>query len=158
VKKIIFFFALIILFAVFSVQAQQKPGIKYPPQPVQTAPQIQPAPTPQYDNLITVEDEATGSYLIFSPLTGEYKFIRCSDSSAMSGKGKVKIDGCAVYLEDVQPSRSVLASVNKCTQEGKAAIEQFPLKDSPYEILEIKAYLSDSNMRDNTQSCQQQTK
>jgi hypothetical protein len=157
VKKITFIFALIILLAVFSAQAQQKPGIKYPPQPVQTAPSIQPAPTPEYDNSITVEDDATGTFLVFSPLSGKYKFFRCSEGSAiavMSGTGKVKIDGCAVSLEDVQASHSVLASVNKCTQEGKAAIEQFPVKDSPYDVLEIKAYLSDANMRDNTQSCQ----
>ena len=155
-KKVTFIFAVLILFAVMSVQAQQKPGIKYPPQPVQQPPQIQPAPTPQYDNSITVEDDATGNFLVFDPNSGKYKFFRCSEGSAisvMSGTGKVKINGCAIDLEDVQQSHSVLASVNKCTQEGKAAIEQFTVKDRPYDVLEIKAYLSDSNMRDNTQSC-----
>jgi hypothetical protein len=151
VKKIIFIFSLLILFAALTVQAQQKPGIKYPPQPAQPEPQIQ--PSPQYDNTITIQDEATGSFFVFSPLTGIYKFYQCSDASSMSGTGKVKIDGCAIYLEDVQPSHSVLASVDKCTQVGKAAIEQFPVKDRPYEVLEIKAYLSDTDMRDNTQSC-----
>jgi hypothetical protein len=151
VKKITFIFSWVILLAAFSVQAQQITGVKT----VQPVPQIQPAqPPPQFDNLITVEDEATGSFLVFSPLSGEYKFFRCSDGVGMSGKGKVKIDGCAIYLEDVQPSHRVLVSVNQCAQEGKAAIERFALKDRPYEVLEIKAYLSDSNMRDNTQSCQ----
>lgn len=155
-KKISFNFAMIILFAVFSVQAQQKPGIKTAP-PVQPPPSIQPAPTLEYDNSITIEDDATGSFLVFSPLSGKYKFFRCTEGgpiAVMSGTGKVKIDGCAISLEDVQAAHSVLASVNKCTQEGKAALEQFAVKDRPYDVLEIKAYLSDANMRDNTQSCQ----
>jgi hypothetical protein len=153
-KRITFILALLILFAAIAAQAQQKTGIQSSPKPLQPAPQIQPPPTPQYDNLITLEDDTTGSFLIFSPLSGQYKFFRCSDAAAMSGVGKVKIDGCAIYLEDVQPSRSVLASVNKCTQEGKAAIEQFTVKESPYDVQEIKSYISDNNMRDSTQSCQ----
>jgi hypothetical protein len=153
-KNIAFIFAFIILFAAFSVQAQQTTGIK-------TAPQIQPAPTPEYDNSITLEDDETGIFLVFSPLSGKYKYFRCSGGSPiamMSGTGTVKIDGCSVYLEDVQPSHSVLASVNKCTQEGKAAIEQFALKDSPYDVMEIRAYISDADMRDNTLNCQPKKK
>jgi hypothetical protein len=170
-KKVATILSLVILFAALSVQAQQKTRVKPTPspKPVEPAPQpapfdqaqskpVEPAPQPaqpvqQFDNLITVEDEATGSFIVFNPLAGEYKFFRCSDGTAMSGIGKVKIDGCAIYLEDVQPSRRVLISVNQCAQEGKAAVERFAVKDNPFAVVEIKAYLSDNNMRDNTQSC-----
>jgi hypothetical protein len=150
-KKVATILSLVILFAALSVQAQQKTAVKptAEPKPVEPAPQ----PVQQFDNLITVEDEATGSFIVFSPLAGEYKFFRCSDGTAMSGIGKVKIDGCAIYLEDVQPSHRVLISVNQCAQEGKAAVERFAVKDNPFAVVEIKAYLSDNNMRDNTQSC-----
>lgn len=152
-KKVTLIFSLFILLVALSAQAQQLPGIKHPPV---ITPDPQAGPVIQYDNTITVEDDASGYFLIFNPISGSYKFSRCSEGTAinvMSGTGKVKIDGCSVSLEDVQPSRTVLVSVNKCTQEGKAAIEQFSVKDRPLDILEIKEYLSDSNMRDNTRSC-----
>jgi hypothetical protein len=170
-KKVATILSLVILFAVMSVQAQQQPRVKPTPspKPVEPAPQpapfdqaqsksVEPAsqpvqPVPQVDNLITVEDEATGSFIIFNPLAGEYKFFRCSDGAAMSGFGKVKINGCSIFLEDVQLSHRVLISVNQCDQEGKAAIERFAVKDSPFAVVEIKAFLTDRNMRDNTQSC-----
>jgi hypothetical protein len=143
-KKITVILSLIVLMGAVSVQAQK--GSTITPNPL-------PSITPQYDNLITVEDETTGSYLVFHVPSGEYKFIRCSDGAAMSGVGKVKIDGCAIYLEDVQQDHRVLASVNQCAQEGKAAIERFAVKGQPFAVQELKEYLSDNNMRDNTQSC-----
>jgi hypothetical protein len=160
VKKIGFIFAMIILFAVFSVQAKQKTGIITAP-PVRQQPSIQPAPTPEYDNAITLEDDATGTYLVISPLSGKYKYFQCNGGSPialMSGTAKVRIDGCTIYVEDVQASHSVLATLNKCTQEGKAAIEQYSMKDRPYDVQVIKSYISDSNMRDNTLSCQTEKK
>ena len=150
-KKITAILSLVLLFAVMSVQAQLKTGVKPAPQPKP----IEPAPQPvqQFDNLISVEDNATGRYIVFSPLSGEYKFFGCSDGTELSGIGKVKISGCSIFLEDLQPSQRVLISVNQCDQEGKASIERFAVKDNPFAVVEIKAYFSDSNMRDNTQSC-----
>ena len=165
-KKITAILSLVLLFAVMSVQAQQKTRVKPTPSPKPVEPAPQPAPfdTPQeapanraqeasFDNLISIEDAATGSYLVFSPLSGEYKFSRCSDGAEMSGVGKVKIDGCSIFLEDLQPSHRVVASVNQCDQEGKASVERFAVKDNPFAVVEIKAYFSDSNMRDNTLNC-----
>lgn len=101
---------------------------------------------------ITVEDDATGNYLAFNPRTGNYKFFRCHDEMTMSGIGIVKIDGCAIYFEDVQDHLRVLASVNSCTQEGKAAVEKFPFGKDPFDET-VQEYLSDKNLRDNTLSC-----
>ena len=108
---------------------------------------------PPTESWISVEDTASGNFLVFSPLTGAYKFIRCRDGVAMSGLGIVKIDGCAIYLEDVQEDHRVLASVNICAQEGKAAVEIFSPAKLGIQGEAVKEYLSDENMRDNTLSC-----
>ena len=71
----------------------------------------------------------------------------------MSGLGIVKIDGCSIYLEDVQEDHRVLASVNQCAQEGKAAVEKFSFSKIGVEGETVKEYLTDENMRDNTLSC-----
>jgi hypothetical protein len=39
--------------------------------------------------------------------------------------GFVKVDGCMIQLEDVQAEHRIVASVNECTQEGKAIVEKF---------------------------------
>ncbi len=138
-KRNILFFAMITLLMVASVSAQEK---------FTTASSDL---TTQSD-LITVQDDSTGNYLIFSISSGEYKFIRCKDQFALSGIGKVKVSGCLVTLEAVKTDRRVLATVDECTQTAKAsitltsAIPQLTIQPS-------KELLSDADMRDSTTDC-----
>lgn len=120
----------------------------------QTKPIIQPADPPiKVAHEITIEDDSTGSYLIFDPTTGEYRFNRCSDGAFLEGFGKVKVSGCTLSLEVSGRDRRVLATVDECTQEAKAAVEIFAPALGPANTKPLKEFLSDKNMRDNNLSC-----
>lgn len=120
----------------------------------QTKPVIQPADPPiKVAHEITIEDDSTGSYLIFDPNTGEYRFNRCSDGAFLEGFGKIKVSGCTLSLEVSGRDRRVLASVDECTQEAKAAVEVFTPVLGPATTKPLKEFLSDKNMRDNNLSC-----
>src|SRR5215212_11673349 len=134
-KKLSLMFAMLFLIAGVSVKAQD-------------------------NELVTVQDDATNSFLVFNLRSGDYKFIRCGDQSVLYGIGKVTVSGCNVYMEDVGTNKRVLASVNICEQEGKAAVEVFeapPVKDSlkspTIASTPMKEYLKDSSMKDNVQDC-----
>ena len=139
-KKLCFVCAMVILLAGVSVQAQKKSAPKPLP------------PIIQLDNII-IEDDASGNFLIIAPTTGEYKFHRCSDGFTMSGVGVVRLDGCAVSFEDNEADHRVLASVNLCTQEGKALVERFGPVLSNAAFDPLKEMLSDKSLGDNTLSC-----
>ncbi|MFY9608614.1 MAG: hypothetical protein WAU45_08375 [Blastocatellia bacterium] len=141
-RKLILFCAMILLVTGVSVQAQKERA----PKPISP-------PIIEFDHNISVEDDATGSFLVFDPNTGAYKFHRCSDGFAMDGIGFVKVDGCAVYLEDMQVDHRVLVSVNECAQEAKAAVETFAPTPVPLGFTPVKEYMSDRDMRDNSLSC-----
>jgi hypothetical protein len=95
---------------------------------------------------LSIEDDVTGSFLVFDKGTGAYTFTRCSDGLTISGVGVVKVDGCMISLENTQPGHSVAASVNECGQEAKAIVEQF----SP---VPFKVFFSDQNMSNNLLTC-----
>jgi hypothetical protein len=126
----------------------------------QTKPILQPVDTPpiKFDHEITIEDDSTGSYLMFDPNTGEYRFNRCSDGAFLSGFGKVKVNGCAITLEVSARDRRVLATVDECTQVAKAAVEIFAPVLGPANTKPLKEFLSDKDMRNNTLSCVPQQK
>ena len=111
---------------------------------------IQPtAPPVRFDRQITIEDDSTGSFLVLDPNSGEYKFYRCSDGVSMSGFGKVTINGCEISFEDSSLDRRVLASINECRQNAKAAVEVFESANAKT----MKEFLSDTDMRNNELSC-----
>src|SRR5690349_6845638 len=116
---------------------------------------ISPKPLPiQFDHDLVVEDDATSSFLIINPTSGAYKFIRCSDGFELSGVGTVTINGCAISFEDLTAGRRVLASIDDCTQQAKAAVSVFlqPGTGANSDVA-LKQTLSDTDMRDNTMSC-----
>src|SRR6185503_6867519 len=82
-------------------------------------------PPIQFDQTISVQDDLTGNFLVFSTGTGKYFFTRCSDGFTLGGVGFVKVDGCMIQLEDLQAGHRVVASVNECAQQGKAIVEKF---------------------------------
>lgn len=104
---------------------------------------------------ITIEDDATASYLVFNPVTGVYKFYQCSDGFSISGTGVVKVNGCSIQLEDLQTGRRVLVSVDECAQVAKASVSTFPtvgLRNATNDLAR-KITLADQNMRDNELNC-----
>jgi hypothetical protein len=115
-------------------------------------------PTPKppiilFDHDINIEDDATANVLIIDPMSGEYRFHRCSDDFTLTGFGVVKIRGCGITFEDLTPGRRVLASIDECTQQSKAIVETFALIGSRTDVTTVKESLGDTNMRDNTLSC-----
>jgi|ERR1044072_2735326 hypothetical protein len=138
-KRHVLFFATIALLMVASVSAQEK---------FTTASNDLPAQS----ELITVQDDRTGNYLVFSITNGEYKFIRCKDQFALSGFGKVKVTGCSVTLEDIKTDRRVLASIDECTQTAKASIT-LASPTPRFDTQPVKELLTDVDMRDSTTDC-----
>jgi len=104
---------------------------------------------------ITVEDDATASYLVFNPVTGVYKFYQCSDGFSISGTGVIKVSGCSIQLEDIRTGRRVLASVDECAQVAKASVSTFALVNQlgTADNVTRKITLTDPDMRDNERNC-----
>jgi hypothetical protein len=137
-KRYVLFFALITCMIVASVSAQDKLVIG-------------PNDLPSQSELITIQDDSTGNYLIFNITSGEYKYIRCENQTGLSGIGKAKVDGCLITFEDIEQDRRVVASVDECTQVAKASITlvQFSTADTK----PAKELLSDTDMRNSTTDC-----
>ena len=85
----------------------------------------------------SIQDDASGDYLLFNTFTGDYKFVRCkTDTFTMIGRGEIKRVGCDVTLHD---DSRVNASFDRCNiapkNNGKATIKRqqpdttFVLKD-----------------------------
>lgn len=147
-KKLILMGAMIVLAAAGSVQAQKEIKPIGPPIP--------------FDQTISIEDDANGSFLVFSTGTGKYQYTRCSDGFTMSGAGVVKVSGCSIFLEDLQADHRVVASINECDQQAKALVEKFaPVSISPnttvafttFDVQPFKATLIDQNMSNNLLDC-----
>jgi len=106
---------------------------------------------------LSIEDDATGSFLVFDKGTGGYTFTRCSDGFTISGVGVVKVDGCAITLEATQSDHRVAASIDECTQQAKAVFEKFApagiSPNNPPTVAPFKAFLSDLNMSNNRMDC-----
>ena len=117
---------------------------------------IQPVgPPTALSHEITIEDDASASYLIFDPATGVYKFYQCSDGFSLSGTGVIKVNGCSIQLEDMQTGRRVLASVDDCTLVAKASVSTFALvgQRNTTDSIARKITLADPDMRDNEMNC-----
>jgi hypothetical protein len=118
-------------------------GIVAPPPPPP------PPPPPADPGLINIQSDADGSFLIFSTLTGEFKFYHCADGASIGGVGLVKIDGCNVYFEALQKTYRIVASVNVCDQAGKAAVEMYGAAGAVI----MQEFMNDGNLLDNTTQC-----
>jgi hypothetical protein len=118
-------------------------------------------PRPSSQSL-SIQDDASGNFLVFDTGSGAYTFTRCSDGFTLSGLGLVKVDGCSISLEDVQVGHRVMASIDECTQSAKAVVQKFAAfsgaSDNPggvagFESKPFKALLSDVNMGNNLLDC-----
>lgn len=103
---------------------------------------------------VVLQDDKSGDHLEFSIPTGEYKFESCNEKLAISGQGKVSVNGCKVDLQDFSDTRRVVAEVDLCSAVGKADIvfvNEFSTigqKDAPAEFI-----VSDLNTRDSAFDC-----
>lgn len=140
---------MVLLAAAGSVQAQ-----KGPPGPIGP---------PTFDQKLNVEDDKTGSFFVFDTGSGNYTFTRCIDGYTLSGVGVVRVDGCAIHIEDVQAMHRVAVSIDECGQLAKGLVETFltfttkgkkPVFDNrPL----FREFLGDSNMGNNLMDCAQKT-
>lgn len=143
-RKISLLFAIIVLLAGVSVQAQRK-SIK---------PGIQPIPPPTSMKVLIQSEEGEG-YFIFNPTTGDYWCNLCEYDYELNGtKGQGKIDGCNVYFNVIEDGYSMFASANICEQQGKCAIQITKMPGVNFEIEPINEYWSDSDMRNNQAQCE----
>jgi hypothetical protein len=111
-------------------------------------------PEPEGFGEVIIQNDADGSFLLIDTSTGDYKFLHCEDGFAMGGTGLLKIDGCSLYFEDMKIDHRVLASMNMCDMEGKAAIEVFAVgRKRKTGAATMQEFITDSNLRDNTTLC-----
>jgi hypothetical protein len=140
-KKLILVSVIAVFVAAASAEAQKPEGYLGPP----------------FHEGTNIEDDTTGSSLVFDMRTGAYTFIRCSDGLKIEGVGVVKVDGCTVSFQDTQADHRVAASLNECAQEGKAVVETFgsvkPSQNGGLGSTPFKVFLLDSNMGNNLMDC-----
>lgn len=118
------------------------------------AQRIQPRPVPK-PQLMTVQDDANGNFLIFEMTSGEYKFIRCRDGATLSGYGLVKETPEGDYtFEHIQPDRKVVLYCNMTTHEGKGYVETYSRVIWRYDIEPISESLYDSDMNNSVPDCE----
>ena len=140
-RRLVLVLAIITLVAGISVQAQKK----------SIGPRIQP---PIWETaMVTMQDDNGGGYLVFDPMTGDYKCNLCEYGYLLEGKGEVKIDGCNIYFSEVEQGYRIFASVNMCDHQAKCAIEVFSLPKVGFDIEPIKEDWSDADMRDSKADC-----
>lgn len=140
-RKLGLLFALIVMLAGVSVQAQK--GFR---------PRISP-PTPEPSKKIVLQDDNGGGYLVFDPMSGVYECKLCEYGYVLSGTGRAEIDGCSVYFSDIQEGYRIFASLNMCDHQAKAVIEIFSLKDLGFDIEPMSESWSDTDMQDDTGDC-----
>jgi hypothetical protein len=136
-KRVVFITMSAILLFSFSVFAQK----------------IQPRPVPK-PQLMTVQDDVSGSFLVFEMTSGEYKFIRCKDGAVLTGYGLVKETAEGDYtFEHIQPDRRLTFWCNMTTHEGKGYVETFSRVTLRYDTEPINEPLYDSYMDDSVADC-----
>jgi len=139
-RKTSLLLAIIVLLASVSAQAQK--------------PRLQPAPIgPPVKNVLSVQDQEGGGYLVFDVLTGSFKCNMCEYKLAFSGKGQVKVDGFNVYLSAVTESYEIFVSLNVWDRQGKAVMEIYQSPDGTTDLQPIREFWTDLNIDDNSKDC-----
>lgn len=108
-KKISLLFAVIVLLAGVSVQAQKR---RSGPQPI----------GPPITQSLSVQDQEGGGFIVFDLSTGDFKCNMCEYKYAFGGTGKVQIDGFNVSLSAVTDTCQVFVTVNMWDRQGKAVV------------------------------------
>ena len=139
-RRTIIQIAILFLLASVSAQAQK--------------PRLQPAPIgPPVKNLLSVQDQEGGGYLLFDVVTGDFKCNMCEYNFAFGGTGQVKVDGFNVYLSAVTDGYQIFVSLNVWDRQGKAVMEVYQSPDDKLDIQPIREFWTDLNIDDNSLDC-----
>lgn len=140
-RKISLLFAIIVLLAGVSVQAQKRSG----PQPI----------GPPIPKQISIQDQDGGGFMVFDLSTGEFKCEMCEYNYGFSGPGQVKIDGFNVYLSAVTDTYEVFVTVNLWDRQAKAVMEVYSLtgRTDVTTTEGIREFWTDLNIDNNTLNC-----
>lgn len=143
-RKISLLFAIIVLLAGVSVQAQKKRG----PTPIGP-------PAPKF---LTVQDQDGGGFIVFDLSTGEFKCNMCEYKYAFSGPGDVKINGFDVSLSAVTDKYQVFVTVNMWDRVAKAVMYVPSSSDTGLAVdmnggEGIQEFWTDLNIDNNTLNC-----
>lgn len=110
--------------------------------------------TPPMNELIVLQDDGSGGFLMFDPNTGAYKIQMCKSGYAWEGTGQIKIDGPSIFLSVVQPGCRMFVVVDMLGHQGKSTVDLFKEPKSAYPLIEpIYEEWSDSDMRDSKMDC-----
>ena len=135
-KKLSILFALAVMLAGASVQAQK----------------IQPVPPPA-KKIYSVQDQDGSGYIWFNVVTGEFACNMCEYGFTFEGKGEVKVDGFNVYFGTLTDSYQMFVSVNVWDRQGKAVIEVFQSPGGRADIEPIQEFWTDLNISNNSMTC-----
>lgn len=133
--------AMIVMLASVSVQAQKKSA------------QGRLAPPTFQPQQVIIQDDNGNGFLSFDPASGTYKSNLCEYGYEFSGRAEVKIDGCNVYVSDLQPNYRIFASVNMCDHQAKCAFEVFAVPSLRFDIEPIFESWADADMRNSKAEC-----
>jgi hypothetical protein len=101
---------------------------------------------------IILQNDADGSFLLFMPARGEFKFFYCEGGTALSGVGTVSRTGPALNFEAIGPDYRILAAVDLVVKSGKAAIEIYE-PGAAQNVKPMQMFISDSDLTDNVPEC-----
>src|SRR5205085_10577939 len=108
-RKLSILFVLALMLAGVPAQAQKKSRIQPIPPPVK--------------NILSVQDQDGGGYILFDITTANFKCNMCESSYEFGGTGQVKVDGFNICLTAVTDSYKVFVEVNAWDSKGKAVID-----------------------------------
>jgi hypothetical protein len=140
-RKISLVFAIIVLMAGVSVQAQKKNRLQ--PNPI----------GPPITSALTLEDQTGGGYIWFDMASGDFKCNMCEYSIEFGGTGQVKVDGFNVYLSAVTDKYQIFVSVNMWDRQGKAVMQVVQSPDGQKDAGSIQEFWTDLNIDDNLLNC-----
>src|SRR6185369_3873300 len=143
-RKISLLFAIIVLLAGVSVQAQKRGGGA--PLPI----------GPPVPRQVSVQDQDGGGFIVFDLATGDFKCNMCEYKYAFSGPGQVKIDGFNVYLSAVTDTYEVFVTLNLWDRQGKAMMEVYSSATDGTGLTTnegIREFWTDVNIDNNTLNC-----
>ena len=138
-RKLSILFVLALMLAGVPAQAQKKSRIQPIPPPVK--------------NILSVQDQDGGGYILFDITTGDFKCNMCEYGYAFGGTGQVKVDGSNICLNAVTDSYQVFVEVNVWDSQGKAVMEIFSSPNAQLGNEPIQEFWTDLNIRNNSLDC-----